>query len=995
MKRKIMLLLACLFVGIGLATAQTQTVTGVVISEEDGQPVIGASVLVKDTQLGTITGIDGDFKLTNVPSSAKTIVVSYLGMKAVEVPIKENIKVTLKTDNEMLDEVVITSYGTAKKVGSVVGSVGTVSNKKLEKPVTANFTDALSGQVAGLSVMSSSGDPSKSATIRLRGVSSINAGTAPLFILDGAPISSTLFNTLNPSDIENITVLKDAASTAIYGSRAANGVIVITSKKGKFGQKPKVTIRGQYGFTSMVEDKLDMMNASQYVEFRDKIGVPVSPEVKDLVNKYGIDTNWRDEIFKTGNTYTLDASVTGGGENVSYYLSLNHHEQDGIIDQSGMRREALRFNFNTRVADWFKVGLQSNLGYQKYETNSENGASDGLYTTDPVLFARMAFPYDTYEEYTLENGKAVFNGNYAKKLHYTGFTTPRFVNENRQQYRTIVTANLNLFQEITPIKGLTIRAQQALDAFDYTLNSKSLPYDEQFTIWGDKIAARTGSAQKAFERYYQFTYTNTAEYKFNINDHNVTLLAGQESIISKDDYFGVYATGHSDVRQMRLDQATTVSVSNLSDELTETVFNSYFFNGAYNYDERYFFDFTLRRDGSSKFAPDNRWSTFYSVGGMWNAKREKFLEDTDWLDELTLKASYGTTGNSSIGNYGYFGLIGSGSKPYNGGGTLGIAQASNYDLTWETVKQFNVGLSFRIFDRVSVDAEYYVKKTEDMLMEIPYSYTTGFSGGMGNIGSMENKGFDLSVKYDVIDTQDINWSVRANVNYNKNEITELFDGRDEFVLPNYGLMYKVGHDMGELYYVRYAGVDPRDGLQMWYDKDGNKTKVFNEERDAVLIGKSMYAPWSGGFGTEFSWKGLSISADFAYALDKYMLSNDNYFTKNTQQCTSQNQAVEMLNIWTKPGDITNIPKYGEQPQFDTRLVEDASFLRLKNVTIQYTLPKSLLKRTGIGGVNIFAIGRNLFTWTGYSGYDPEPEVNLVKFNYPNTRQIVFGAEITF
>ena len=248
MKRKIMLLLACLFVGIGLATAQTQTVTGVVISEEDGQPVIGASVLVKDTQLGTITGIDGDFKLTNVPSSAKTIVVSYLGMKAVEVPIKENIKVTLKTDNEMLDEVVITSYGTAKKVGSVVGSVGTVSNKKLEKPVTANFTDALSGQVAGLSVMSSSGDPSKSATIRLRGVSSINAGTAPLFILDGAPISSTLFNTLNPSDIENITVLKDAASTAIYGSRAANGVIVITSKKGKFGQKPKVTIRGQYGF---------------------------------------------------------------------------------------------------------------------------------------------------------------------------------------------------------------------------------------------------------------------------------------------------------------------------------------------------------------------------------------------------------------------------------------------------------------------------------------------------------------------------------------------------------------------------------------------------------------------------------------------------------------------------------------------------------------------------------------------------------------------------
>ena len=307
MKRKLMLLLACLFVGIGLATAQTQTVTGVVISEEDGQPVIGASVLVKGTQIGTITGVDGDFTLSGVPSSAKTLQISYIGMQTQEVAIKPSVNVTLKPDSELLEEVVITGYGTGKKIGSVVGSVATVNNKKLEKVVTANFTDALSGQVSGLSVLSSSGDPSKSATIRLRGVNSLNASTTPLFILDGAPITSTLFNSLNPADIENITVLKDAASTSIYGSRAANGVIVITSKKGKLNQKATVTLRAQYGVSKMVDDKMDMMDAKQYVQFRDMIGVPVSEEIKTLVNQYGVSTDWKDEMFKTAPTYTLEA----------------------------------------------------------------------------------------------------------------------------------------------------------------------------------------------------------------------------------------------------------------------------------------------------------------------------------------------------------------------------------------------------------------------------------------------------------------------------------------------------------------------------------------------------------------------------------------------------------------------------------------------------------------------------------------------------------------
>ena len=992
-----MLLLACLFVGIGLVTAQTQKVTGVVISEEDGQPVIGASVLVKGTQIGTITGVDGDFTLPNVPSSAKTLQISYIGMQAQEVAIASHVKITLKPDTELLDEVVIVGYGTGKKLGSVVGSVASVGGKKLEKNPTVNFTDALAGQVSGLSVLSSSGDPSKSATIRLRGVNSINAGNTPLFILDGAPISSSVFNSLNPGDIENITVLKDASSTAIYGSRAANGVIVITSKKGKFDQKANVTLRAQYGFSSMVQDNVEMMNSSQYIQFRELVGSPVPQTIKDRVEKYGIDTNWRDEVFDShAPTYTLDAAINGGGSNMSYYLSLNHHEQEGIIAQSGLRREALRFNFDTRVKEWLKVGLQSNLGYSQYETNNETESSS-IYSSSPSVFARFALPYDSPRFYTFDDNGNIQWGDRATHLLYSGLTTPNFVNDNRDVQRRIVTANINLYQELTPIKGLTVRAQQSIDAYDMTLSNIGLPYEAFKTPMGTSVPARDGYRQESFSRYYAFTYTNTAEYKFNIDDHNVSVLAGQESIIAKSRSFGVFTEGHTDARQMKLTQAPTpVSPKDdLTHTQVETVFNSMFFTGSYNYASKYYLDLTFRRDGSSKFPKDGRWANFWSVGAMWDMKKESFMDNIDWLNELSVKVSYGTTGNSGISDYAYYGLIGSGS-PYNSEGSLGISQASNTDLTWEKVAGVNAGLSFRIFDRLTANVDFYRKKTTDLLMDIPYSYTTGFSSGAGNIGAMVNKGVDLDFKVDIIQNSNFYWGFRANFNYNKNEITELFNGRDEYSLPDYGLQYKVGHSVGELYFVRRAGVDPRDGKQIWYDKDGNLTKVYNKERDAVLIGKDRYAPLNGGFGTEFSWKGISVSADFTWAGKKYLISNDRFFIENAAQGLSINQSTNMLNIWTKPGQITDIPASTEAIQMDDHLVENASFLRLKNVTVQYELPKSILKHSGvIERFNIFFTGRNLWTLTNFTGYDPEPDINLIKFGYPNTRQFVFGVELTF
>ena len=434
----------------------------------------------------------------------------------------------------------------------------------------------------------------------------------------------------------------------------------------------------------------------------------------------------------------------------------------------------------------------------------------------------------------------------------------------------------------------------------------------------------------------------------------------------------------------------------MDDSRSEAVANSIFGNVEYNFKEKYYVYGSLRRDGSSKFAPDHRWGTFWSAGAKWNAKKESFLAPVKWLDNLTLSVNYGTTGNDAgASTYGYFGLYGQGGM-YNGIKSIGIAQASNYKLTWETVSKFNVGLNMSLFRRLDLDFNFYRNKTSDMLMAIPYSYTTGLGSGAGNIGGMTNTGFEVSATVQLIATKDINWTFTANVGYNKNEITELFQGRDEYLLANTGLNLKIGHAYGEFYSVRNAGVDPRTGEPQWLDKDGNITKIFNEERDAVFTGKNRYAPWIGGFGTNFTWKGLSVIADFAWAADKWMMQNDDYFIQNANFATTWNQRIEMLNIWTKPGQVTDIPAYGYDIQFDDKMIQNASFLRMKTLTVQYDLPKKWLAPTRyIKGVKVFGIARNLFTITSFEGYDPEPDINVVQFNYPNTRQFMFGAELTF
>lgn len=985
MKRRMLLLLTYCIIGIGVVMAQTSKVTGKVLSEEDGEAIIGATVMVKGTSIGTVTDADGVFSLSNVPGTAKELEVSYVGMETQVVKIKPNLTIRMSTSSEMLDEVLITgTYGTAKKLGSMVGSVAAVKSEKISNRPSANFADALQGQVAGLQVFTSSGEPSENVSMRMRGVGSINSSTEPLFILDGSPISSGVFTALNPSDIENVTILKDASSTSIYGSRAANGVVVITSKRGR-GTKPTVTVKGQYGFSQPALPTSEMMNTTQYYNLWKTINPNANFSQIENAMRLGISTDWQDYFLKdNAPTWQLDASISGVANKTNYFISASHYDAEGVEPASGMKRETLRSNLDTKVFEWLRVGVNLGLSYEDWETNGFAGSGNSWYNVSTL--SRWAFPFETPYEMTENADGSVSYGKRKDLLDVLGLWNPYYLLENQPTERNKIRLFGNMFEEITPIKGLTLRASQAMDAFDYRYRYRNKPA---------KYNNYSGGAAETFQRYSSFTLTNTAEYKFDINKlHNITALVGQEAIIYDGSPFGTSVDGITDDRLTLVSHGTTYKKP--SADLKKKVMNSFFARAEYNFDEKYYLDASYRTDGSSLFGVNNRWASFFSVGAMWNMKKEEFLSDVDWLSDLRVKASYGTTGNSAFEGDPYYpalGLIGTGN--YNGSQYFAISSVQNDDLTWEKQKTLNIGFNSRFFDRLNVDFDFYNKVTQDMLMTIPFSYTTGHASGWGNIGSMFNRGIELSASYDIISNKDMFWSVSANINYNKNEITELFGGRDEYVVANTGLKYEVGKPYGEFYYVRWVGVDPQDGQQIWLDKDGNETKEY-DENNAAYTGKQQFAPWSGGFSTRFDWKGFSVNADFSFMLGKYMIDNDRYFVENPNFVGQLNQTVAMENMWTTPGQVTDIAAVNSPRYFDTHLLENASFLRLKNLTIGYSLPQSVLRKTGfIQGLRVFAVGRNLLTATKYQGADPEVDSNLQLGKYPNTRQFSFGAEFTF
>ncbi|MGN1046850.1 MAG: SusC/RagA family TonB-linked outer membrane protein [Candidatus Cryptobacteroides sp.] len=971
---------ALLFTMAGAALLRAQTtvkVTGIVTSADDGLPLMGAAVMA-GPGVGVVTSLDGDYTIEVAPGTE--LVFSSIGFldEKVTVPQAETFRfdVAMKTESMKLDDVVVIAYGVRKK-GTVAGSVSTVKSEKLESTPTAAFDQALQGQVAGLTVLSNTGEPSASATMTIRGTNSINSGTAPLYILDGVAISASDFNTINPADIESMSVLKDASSTSIYGARAANGVIVITTKRGRNMERPVINYRMQLGFSNLASGKWDLMNTQERIQYEKEIGMTSGKDYNYLSKT---DVNWMDAIYKDNALLqSYELAVSGASDKTNYYISGGYYNQDGIAPGSGFERYSLRFNFDQVMAKWLKMGTNTMFNYQNIEQ-----ADEGSYNlVTPISASRFMLPY--YNPYRADGSLASIEDGSWKGA---GQNPLEWIENNPltfKKYKVIST----VYAELTLYKNLVFKSQFGVDYSHTTGFGQSYP--EYLPNQGE------GSASRSSTDGLSLQVSNTLNYRFAIDDiHDFNFLLGQEAITSHGERFSVSTAGQSNNKLTDISTGTrATSWNSTSSSDYSTV--SFFGRGEYNYADRYYVDFSVRADGSSRFGANNRWGAFGSVGLMWNLRNEAFAAHTrSWLTNAQIALSSGTSGNSEIPNYEHLALIGGG---YDYLGNAGVApvQPGNESLTWENTWTTNLAFHLGFWNRLNVDFELYNKLTSDMLMSVPLSYadSNGYGYKWSNIGGMVNRGFEININANILSIKDFTWSVNANAGYNCNRITELYNGINEYEMSGTNTKLVVGHPLGEFYINRFAGVNPANGDALWYDKDGNLTNELRDD-DKVLVGKSYFAPWQGGFGTQLSWKGLVLSAQFSWVADRWMINNDRYFDESNGRFASYNQSRRLLDRWKEPGDITDIPRHGVYTEFDSRLLEDASFMRLKNLMLAYSLPESLLRKTGfIRGIRVYFQGQNLFTFTKFSGLDPESSANVYAAQYPMSRQFTFGLDLTF
>lgn len=987
MRRILMLMLGVLLTAAQLF-AQGRTITGR-ITDAQGSAVPNASVTVKGTSTGTSTNAEGNFSL-NVPADAQTLVVSSVGFQNQEVAIngRTRIDITLSSVEKAMDEVVVVGYGTAKRVGSVVGDVATVNANKIKDKPTANAFDALQGKVAGLQVFTSSGEPSQTSSIRLHGVGSLGASSTPLYVMDGMPIDPGTVISLNPNDFESISVLKDASATSIYGSRAANGVIYITTKKGYTNRPAEIKLSAQYGISNLANTDYfeNFMNTKELTDFWVATGYRTQAQIDALLAQYPNDTKWYKVYYKDNvPMQQYDLSVSGGAGRTSYYISGGYLNQPGLAYRSGFNRYTMRSNLNTTVNDWLKMGLMLFAGTDKRQTNpyGSNSTNRGL----ALLAAPFYTPYDS-------TGKEVYG-----LIPGWGRYAPKYLADKIQGTDNNVQFNPSAFIQLTPIKNLTLKTQAGIEAFDYRSSTVTLP-----SYIG---SLNNGAAGESFTRGITRTITNTGEYKFRLSDvHNFTFLLGQEYNDYKNTSFSGSSQGQTDDRLILLNNGSSTKMS-VSSGLSEYAYASYFSRLEYNFNSRYFVDGSFRQDQSSRFGKDNRTANFWSVGAMWKAKSEDFLRDINWLTDLTVKASTGTTGNSSIGNYQSLALVGT--NAYDAGTGWQVSSAGNPDLSWEAQQNSSVGFSSRLFDRVSLDLSYYNRVTKNMLISVPYPYTSGFGSITSNVGSLKNSGIDMTLNADVIRSKKAILTPYVTLNYNKNEVTELFQGKQYWIIPNTGVSWAIGQPVS-FFYPIFAGVNPTTGMPEWYQPNTNPDEIVNTRKDPAAVttvwspsalqqstGIKRYPPFNGGFGANGGYGGFSASIDFSFSQGKYLINNDRYFFENPNQFPGFNQSKTVLNYWQKPGDVATFPKFGQQfTQFDSRLVEDASFVRLKSATLAYNLPSSLAGKTGfMKGARVYVTGRNLMTWTKYTGPDPEVDSNLTLGVNPNTKQYAFGVDLTF
>lgn len=1049
MKKRIVLFMTCLFVMIGLATAQTR-VQGTVTSAEDGEPIVGATVLVKGTTIGTVTDIDGKFVLTGIPSSAKTLVISYVGMKTQEVAIRSSVRVSLASDAEVLDDVIVVAYGTAKK-SSFTGSAANVDNKKLEMRPITSVTNGLEGQATGVLMTSSSGQPGSSASIRIRGYGSINASSTPLYVVDGIPFDGSL-NSINPSDIESMTILKDASAGALYGARGANGVVMITTKQGKEG-KTNVTWRSTVGWSERAQKPYDMLNQKEFVQLsyeairnglifnsgyswadaeaaaRASLGGssylggsageqynpfknyswselidPATGLVRDDA-KSVYDEQWMDNLLQTGFRQEHQMNVNGGTEKTKYMISLGYLNEDGILKTTGFERYNGRANVNTQVNDWFQANLNLGLSQSKQNYSDYDGSS----TSNPWYSSQFVSPlfpvylrdvagntvYDEFGNPELDYGETGRPGSYNDFNPLGGLTMDKAkIQNDGASIRTGVTFGGDS-DKLGAFKGLKLQVNFGADY----RNTSSMSY---MNMYHGNQANAGGYLDKWSTRTLSYTLNQLLTYTRSFGRHNLDVLAGHEYYSYNYQYLDAAKTNLVDGIYELRPATTTVGADSYSNNYR---IESWMGRINYNYDDKYYLSASIRTDGSSRFHKDNRWGTFWSVGGNWRVSKEAFMENVTWVNNLNVKASYGEQGNDDLGSlYAWQSLY---SLSYANGNNIGglISTLENKDISWEKNANLNVGIEASLFDnRVRLNAEYYNKKTTNMLLSYPMATSTGFNGYDANVGDMRNSGFEVELGLTPVRTQDFEWNLTWMGSTVNNKVLHLTKESPEII--NGVRIIKEGYELNTFYMAKSAGVDPQTGAQLYwaYDKDENGN-ITNEymTTDYAKASTSKYFLGSripdlyGSIGTDLTWKGLTLSVLTTYSIggkvydSLYAGSMDNMYYNN-------NWNRHALRRWTQPGDVTDVPRIevaGKTTVTDRFLV-DASYFAIKNVTLSYNLPRRWMKSAGLNAVRLFGSVDNLALFTHLQGMDPQYSFSGgTDYTYTPNRTYSVGIEVNF
>lgn len=988
-------ILSCLSVMVLLfystaLSAQDRVISGKVTGSDDGLPLPQVSVFLKGTTTGTPTDFDGNYRLS-IPAGATTLVFRYIGYVTQEIEIgdKTVINVVLVPDVESLGEVVVTGYGEFDRK-KFTGSAAQVSSESVKDVPMSNFEQILQGQAPGLLVQSGSGQPGSAAAITIRGVNSISSGTTPLFVVDGVPVSAAQFASMNPNDFESTSILKDASATAMYGSRGANGVVVITTKKGKPGLT-SFTYSYQYGWNQQLtrDDFLPVMNGREKVDFElltggsPLAGLPTE-ELNALRN---IDTDWVQEIFRVGTLQSHEVTASGGNENTTFYISGNYFTQEGHVINTGLDRYTLRANVKNQSGN-FNFGSNFSLGYTEQETTLEGNAFIGsplnaIYWANPY-----ETPFDADGEYT-----AIRTGQ-PNPVHEL-LENPRTNNSVR------VVANVNMGYDFPFMPGLSARTNWGIDFRD----TEGRTFIDPLTYSGQQSTGNQGSLARSNSRTASFVGTTSLNYETSLgDDHELSFGVYQE--INYTDFNSFNFTGFGIVG--RLENENSITAGTNSNGFIPTVggngvkssLASFFALADYGYKDKYFLNLSARRDGSSRFGDNNKFATFYSIGGSWAVSDEDFLSGSGFVDNLKLRASFGTAGNQNIGDFGYIALVNTFTgNPYDGLPGKTLANVPNPNLKWESKQSFNIGVDFEVLSsRVSGSVDYFVDDTKDLLMNAQLSRTTGFTSQLQNVGQIRNSGIEIAIKTLNIQSGDFSWETSANFSYIKNEVVKLADGQD---IISGTTIIREGEPINSTYVVPYVGVNPANGDALYLDIDGNITNQYDP--DDRRVGKPRQAPYFGGFTNTFRFKGFTLSAFFNWVYGNEVYNNEATNIENPTYFVD-GMAASLLNAWKTPGQITDVPRIqtvnglttSPYQTGTTRYIEDGSYLRLRNVTLGYNLPSDLVQRWSMKNIRIYVQGQNLWTATKFTGTDPETATgSFIGAVYPALRTYTVGLNVGF